>query len=454
MLPGQFTYPFCYTPHPLIVEAAQCLIRRIDASDELRSIFAEGKMLGALLVANGEETECLYAFSGVAGGHSVIDGFVPPIYDWTDPQGHFRRREAEISVLNATIAVADNDEATALKERRRQMSVELQEWLFDQYVVLNALGERRTIRSIFAERNLTPPGGTGDCAAPKLLQYAYLHGHKPLAMGEFWYGASPSREVRRHGCFYPSCTGKCGPLLSYMLQGLDVEPNPLEADGASWVDGMVLYSDETLIVVDKPSGMLSVPGRTGAKSMVDWLQKRFGAPVYSCHRLDMDTSGVMVYARTLAAKSSLEHQFASREVSKTYVARLLKGDVPWECAAGASEPFVPMKGRVELPLALDYYDRPRQMVDSSEGKPSVTEYEVVEVFPDGEALVRFRPKTGRSHQIRVHAAHALGLGRPVKGDRLYGDPSPEQRLCLHSESLTFRHPVSGEMMSFSSPASF
>ena len=382
-------------------------------------------MLGVLEVEDeAGEVGFLYAFSGTVGGRARVPGFVPPIFDLTEPEGYFRQREAEISAMPAG-------------PERAAASAELQGWIFEQYRVSNARGETLSIREVFARRGLVPPGGTGDCAAPKLLQYAYDHHLTPIAMGEFWYGASPAAEVREQGRFYPSCTGKCGPLLSFMLEGLDVAPNPLDREFTADSEPRILHEDADILVVCKPSGMLSVPGRTKAKSLLDWLRERFGE-VHSCHRLDMDTSGVMVFARNLAAKSELERQFAEREVAKTYRARLAAGSRPFDHAR---------KGTIALPLCLDYYDRPRQMVDREHGKLAVTEYEVLEQLPDGEIDIRFTPKTGRTHQLRVHAAHADGLGRPIKGDRLYGNANGG-RLWLHAESLRFRHPVSGEILYF------
>ena len=414
-----FTYPFRYAPSPETVEAAKALTARIDASQRLRNIFSEGKMLGVLL------TDCgvLNAFSGLAGGLSVLEGFVPPIFDYSAPDGYFRRREAEISAMPDGIA-------------KGRESARLQDWLFSRYEVLNARGEQLSVKRIFARRGLVPPGGTGDCAAPKLLQYAYLHGMKPLAMGEFWYGASHSSEVREHGHFYPACFGKCGPLLSFMMEGLDVEPNPLDSEYEGR-EPAVLHADSSIIVVDKPAGMLSVPGRNGISSLLDWLAERYGE-VHSCHRLDMDTSGIMVYARNIPCKAALEAQFAGREVSKTYRARLSAGSSPFRRSAS---------GTIALPLSPDYYDRPRQIVDKSSGKPAISEYKVLEMLPDGEIDILFHPLTGRTHQLRVHAAHPSGLGRPIKGDLLYGG-TPADRLYLHAESMGFTHPTSGEKLTF------
>lgn len=420
LLPGgMFTYPFRYRPSPETLEAARNLVARIDSCAGLREIFSEGKMLGVLVTDSG----VLNAFSGLAGGRPVLEGFVPPIFDYSATDGYFRRREAEISAMPDGPA-------------KGRESARLQDWLFGQYMVLNAYGTRLSVKDIFARRGLTPPGGTGDCAAPKLLQYAYLHGMKPLSMGEFWYGAPHASEVREHGRFYPACFGKCGPLLTYMMEGLEVEPNPLDREYEGR-EPAILHADEYIIVVDKPAGMLSVPGRNGVKSLLEWLSERYGE-VHSCHRLDMDTSGVMVYARNPGCKAALEAQFAGREVRKTYRARLSAGHSPFRRSRS---------GTIALPLSLDYYDRPRQTVDRSAGKPAVTEYQVLEILPDGEVDILFRPQTGRTHQLRVHAAHPDGLGRPIKGDLLYGG-TPADRLYLHAESLSFRHPVSGVRMNF------
>lgn len=453
MIIEKFTYPFCYTASPEIVQEVDLLIKRIDQDIHLKELFSEGKMLGVLKVsdANGD-FDFLFAFSGLAGGKSIVDGFVPPIFDLTTPEGHFKQKEAEISSLNEKIRNSTSEEEIErLKELRKSMSNDLQDWIFEQYVVSNAKGERKSIKQVFADRGLIPPGGTGDCAAPKLLHYAYEHQLKPLAMGEFWYGLSPIKEIRHHGRFYPSCTGKCGPLLSFMMEGLDVEPNPLDEDkewlglGGEAAEPRILYEDAAVIVVDKPSGMLSVPGRTGRKkSLQEWLEEHFQQSVYSCHRLDMDTSGLMVFTKSVELQAELQRQFAEREVKKTYIARL--------CATPGGKTLKKgFKGTISLPMMLDYYDRPRQMVDFENGKKALTEYEVLDILPGGEIDVRFTPLTGRTHQLRVHAAHPQGLGRPILGDRLYGGiSSASRRLCLHADTLAFVHPVTKESLSFSS----
>lgn len=427
-LDKQFTYPFRYTASSEVVEASRQLMERISADENLHALFAQGKMLGVLVCRD----TVLYGFSGLVGDKDTgltanVPGFVPPIFDYSDPQGYFRRQEAEISAFEGPTA---------------EMSRRLQDWLFEQYRVRNALGEEKSIKEIFAMRGLVPPGGTGECAAPKMLDYAYRNGHEPLSMGEFWYGRSPSGQVREQGRFYPSCTGKCGPLLTWMMQGLDVEPNPLDAPFVA-SEPRILYADDHIVVVVKPSGMLSVPGKTKAPCLMEWLERKLvhdGSPaaVYSCHRLDQDTSGVMVYARDVEAKKRIEAQFAGRQVSKSYRARLCGSPLPFNHAK---------KGTIALPLALDYYSRPCQMVDFESGKLAVTKYEVLDILPDGEIEVRFFPQTGRTHQLRVHAAHPQGLGRPIKGDHLYGS-ADGGRLFLHAESLDFTHPFTGEPMHF------
>ena len=424
----------------------------------------------------GLDVAVLYGFSGVVGGSAVVDGFVPPIFDLTVPGGYYRAAEARISEINRlleglraevsagkchkagsaestlpqtplpsdvpnTSDVPDPEEVIASLERERHaLSVDLQDWIFDHYMVSNALGETISIKEVFARRGLVPPGGTGDCAAPKLLQYAYSYGLKPLAMGEFWYGASPRREVRTQGHFYPACTGKCGPLLEFMLQGLEVEENPLSRLCAK--EPRIVFQDDSIIVAEKPSGLLAAPGRYVSHSMISALEKMTGAEVFSCHRLDMDTSGLMVFAKSAAVQAEMHRQFAAGEVSKRYQARLQPGrELPAD------------EGEISLPLSLDYYDRPRQLADFETGKPALTRYRVLRRRRDGSLDIEFEPLTGRTHQLRVHAAHALGLGRPIAGDRLYGgDPaSPDAPLLLHASRLEFRHPVTGESLVFESP---
>ena len=344
-----------------------------------------------------------------------------------------QRCKARLEPLAAGV-VAVEAEAARLKKRRRQMSDDLQGWLFSQYSMLDALGRRRDLCSIFAETpQRVPPSGAGDCCAPKLLQHAYLNGLRPVCMAEFWWGAPPAGEVRHHLRYYPACRGKCLPILTHMLQGLDVDEGPQEAAVAEPLE--IVYEDEWLAVVCKPAGMASVPGKAGGTSVLEEMRlRRPDKPdTMLAHRLDMDTSGLIVVAYDMETYKSLQAQFMRREVYKRYTA-LLEG-----------APCRPASGRISLPLRPDPLDRPYQKVDRANGKEAVTDYRIVGT-QGSRTLVELRPLTGRTHQLRVHCAHADGLGTPIVGDRLYGRGGG--RLCLHAEAVAFRHPATGKVMRF------
>ncbi|MBD5283452.1 MAG: RNA pseudouridine synthase [Bacteroides sp.] len=342
----------------------------------------------------------------------------------------------------------------AMKAKRRSDSEALQTWLFSNFKVLNARGESRSLKDIFGSTPMKiPPSGAGECCGPKLLQAAYRRGWRPISMAEYWYGKPKGGEVRMHGAHYPACRGKCLPVLSWMLQGLDVEP-PLEhsACALSTPDPVIIYENRWFCVVDKPSGMLSVPGKGAALSVQQWLQDRYGPErfVRMAHRLDQDTSGLLIAALGEEPLKILQALFATRQVSKTYVAEL-EGD--YESRG------LPVRGRIELPLGPELLDRPRQRVDFENGKPSVTEYEFKEVA-DGRSRVEFRPLTGRTHQLRVHAASVSGLGMPIAGDRLYSPnsgvtrASTSARLRLHARDLEFTFPTDGRLYRFETPVPF
>ena len=423
-LPERFTYPFCYEPHPLCQMAAEEVKREIERIQP-----TEGKMFGVLVVKAEEGLGFLAAYSGLLEGRNDWPYFVPPVFDAQQPDGHFKQTERAISA----------------KGGDKQMSQELQLWLFHQYRMLNAKGETKDLVDIWQDYHCSPrirnkyplpPGGTGDCCAPKLLQYAFSHGLRPVCMAEFWWGPSPKSEIRHHGQFYPACRGKCKPILTWMLQGLDVDPNP-EETRASHLTIEVIYQDTTLAVINKPSGLLSVPGRTEDYSVATIAMERWPGSL-PVHRLDMGTSGLMVIAKTKEAYVSLQEQFVKRTVKKRYIA-LVEGIV--------KEP----KGRITLPLIFDPMNRPRQMVDYQRGKSAVTEYEVLDAR-DGRTLLALYPHTGRTHQLRMHCAHPDGLGSPIVGDELYGHKA--ERLCLHCDQIEFAHPVTGERMSFNLPNPF
>ena len=358
-----------------------------------------------------------------------------------------RRKQA----LNATIAAAEakvNEllgEIELLCEERRQRSAELQMALFREFKMLNAKGQAKDLCEIFAPTpQRIPPAGAGECAAPKLLQHAFREGLQPLAMAEFWWGKSPKGEVRRHGNFYPACNSKCKPILLQMMQGLNVEPNPLLA--ITPPEPRIVWEDSHLVVIDKPCGMLSVEGKSGVRSAEQWAKERYAdysGPMI-VHRLDQSTSGLLVIAKSKEAHKSLQSQFITRSAKKSYVA-LLDGVIE------------PQRGRISLPMRLDYDNRPRQMV-ADDGKSAITEFEVLDVT-DSQTRVRFYPITGRTHQLRLHSAHHRGLNAPIVGDDIYGngetaDCQEGKRLCLHAETLHITHPITGEELHFESRAEF
>ena len=529
-LPERFTYPFCYTPHPLCILAAKevqsYLTRQTAWKDELR----QGKMFGVLIVQTEHgETGYLAAFSGILAGKNLHPFFVPPVYNLLQPQGFFKIEEENISSINRNIRQLENDKAyaalsaelartiqsaedilatakaqlkeaktareqrrkekelnaqeeaeliresqfqkaeykrlerswkarittlqtqtedwerriSALKSERKTRSAALQQKLFEQFGMLNYRGEIKNLCEIFGQTvHKTPPAGAGECAAPKLLQQAYLHGWKPIAMAEFWWGDSPKTEIRHHGHYYPACKGKCEPILQHMLQGLQVEENPmLKRMQVPSKNLEIVYEDPWLSVINKPAGMLSVPGKEDAVSVYSLMREQYpeaDGPL-TVHRLDMATSGLMLIAKTKRVHQNLQAQFKNRLVRKRYVA-LLEGVVPKD------------KGTVDLPLCLNPLDRPRQMVHTEHGKPAITDYQVLERLDGKRTRIVFYPRTGRTHQLRIHAAHPLGLHCPIIGDELYGEKA--DRLYLHAEYLEFTHPITGETVRITKEAEF
>lgn len=521
--PERFTYPFCYTPHPLCLAAAQQLRTYLEGQDRWAEELSAGKMMGVLVVRHQGKRGFLAAFSGTLGGQTRQEYFVPPVFDLMSPGNHFQLEQDHITAMNARLTALQEEkkgmrrrlqlddllrqrdcelqamrieaeeaksrrqalrqmlppeelaakeaemvresqfqkaelrratkrwnqlieeaeaplrtiieEEKALAAERKRRSEALQRWLFDQYNLLNAQGERRTVSQIFG--SAIPPSGTGDCCGPKLLQAAYAWGMTPICMGEFWIGRSPADEVRLDGHFYPACHSRCLPVLTHMTRGLALDSNPQKEAYQSVLDRFsIQYADSSIVVVRKPEGMLSVPGKDGLPSVLDLLRQQFplAAGPLLVHRLDMDTSGLLVAALTEEAHRHLQRQFLMREVEKTYVA-ILEKPLP-----------VGQSGEISLPLRPDIDDRPRQMVDYEHGKNALTRYRVTDCN-NGHARIELHPLSGRTHQLRVHCAHPLGLDNPIVGDRLYGHTA--RRLMLHAQELTFTHPTSGERMHFS-----
>lgn len=343
-----------------------------------------------------------------------------------------RRMKDEINVYTEKLQTIEKT-IDQLKQERRKRSARLQQQLFEQFHILNAKGEIKDLCEIFKDTpQKTPPAGAGECALPKLLQFAYLHRLEPLAMGEFWWGMSPKDEIRHEGHFYPSCKSKCEPILKHMLIGLEVEKNPLAENIHKDTPLEIIYEDEWIVVINKPAGMLSVPGKDNLDSVSQRLHRLYphATGPLIVHRLDMATSGLMLAAKDKNIHQQLQALFETRKIKKRYTA-ILEGNVPDN------------EGKITLPLCPDINDRPRQRVDYEYGKPAVTLYKVLEKTPD-ETLVSFYPQTGRTHQLRVHAAHNQGLNCPIKGDELYGKKS--DRLYLHATELSFIHPVTGKKM--------
>ena len=416
--PARFTYPFCYEPHPLCCLAAAEVQQYIAAHEEIRADADNGKMFGVLVVENADGLAFLAAYSGLLAGRNDWPYFVPPVFDAQQPDGHFKVTEREISA----------------KGGDKEMSQELQMWLFHQYQMLNARGETKDLVDIWQEyysrpklrkKFPLPPGGTGDCCAPKLLQYAYQHGLHPVCMAEFWWGQSTKEELRQHLNYYPACRGKCKPILTWMLQGLDVDPDP-ETQGFAHMEIPTVYEDDDMLVVNKPSGLLSVPGRIEEYSVETVMHQRYPGS-FIAHRLDMGTSGLLIVAKHIEAYHTLQQQFIHHEVRKKYVALLER--------AGQGT------GTISLPLRPDPMNRPRQVADWEHGKRAVTRYEFI-----SERLVALWPETGRTHQLRIHCAHPDGLNNPIVGDELYGTKG--QRLCLHAAEIWFKHPITGQAMHF------
>ena len=313
-----------------------------------------------------------------------------------------------------------------IRQQRAAHSADLQRRIFERYTFLNALGEQKNVLELFAG---SPPAGAGECAAPKLLQYAYLNQLKPICMAEFWWGMSPDSEVRIHGHFYPSCKSKCEPILGHMLKGLVVDSNPITAvHPPKPLD--IIYEDGYIVAVNKAPEYLSVPGKNPQPNIFEDLQKKYPEATgpLLVHRLDMSTSGILLAAKTKLMHERLQRQFVLRIVKKEYVA-ILEG-IPVKSA-----------GEIKLPLRVDLDDRPRQLVCAEHGSFAHTSYQTLETN-DHQARVQLIPHTGRTHQLRVHCAHHLGLNCPIKGDDLYGQKA--DRLYLHAAKLGFYHPFTNE----------
>lgn len=451
-------------------------VRAYMAAHPESELHRRGKMFGVLVCEEGNHLVTLRAFSAMLDGSYHHEGFVPPVY-----------------------------EADGVIGTSREDSRDKQRKIFRSYRFLSAKGEEKDLLQIFrseprilsveeyfrpspspflkrtgsnmkedGQPEVMPPSGAGECCAPKLLQEAYLRGLHPLCMAEFWMGAAPKDELRIEGQYYGACSGKCRPILRHMLDGMEVEADPVYSAGRELAEKVeIVYEDEEIIVVNKPAGLLSVPGKDGQYSLLEYLTSRspqdgspMGVtsnsdsdrqPVFPVHRLDQDTSGLIVFAKTQEAAVTLQRYFLRRDIHKLYLAELEPSqqlnvaqqplNVAQRQLNGSAAAIKPSSGLISLPLLPNPFDRPRQMVNHEHGKPAITRYRITDrKGPHGGNIVELYPETGRTHQLRVHCAHPDGLGCPIYGDRLYGSARPDgitqvpSRLMLHAAELTLVHP--------------
>jgi tRNA pseudouridine32 synthase/23S rRNA pseudouridine746 synthase len=535
-LPGRFTFPFYYEPHPLAKIAAAELQHYLETQTGLDHNFglganseggAIGKMFGILVVQDTEgKLGYLSAFSGKLAGSNDHPKFVPPVFDMLIENSFFLKEQEIINTINTRIeaiwadksyqrlkldvkqlsarsvqeisALKDllkhnkekrkklreeyknslgqpdyaqveaelvnqslhdhfrlkdlkknwkqiledmraalaqyEDNIETLKNERKERSAALQQQLFEQYVFLNKDGKSKSLQEIFSQTAFgKPPSAAGECATPKLLQFAFTNGYKPLAMAEFWWGAAPRSEIRKHKQFYPACTGKCKPILAHMLEGMLMDENPFLRTPAERSNLEIVYEDESFVVINKPAGLRSVPGVDIRDSVYTRLKQLLvSTEPLIVHRLDMGTSGLLVVAKTRQAHTHIQRQFLQRTVRKRYTALL-------------SKVIDEDEGEIDLPLCADFFNRPRQLVCFKDGKKSVTKWKVASRY-EAMTKVDFWPLTGRTHQLRMHSAHELGLNAPIVGDDLYGTASG--RMYLHATYIEFTHPKTKARISF------
>lgn len=467
--------PYYYHPQPAAMLAADDVLLTIASHPKWVTCLEQGKMLGVLVVETSNDNKnlpvrvhninnvyYLAGYSGVVNGLDDEDKyFVPPIYDLQNPDDFYLQKDAEITAINHRLKTINENsqEAKQLKRERHQLSIALQKEIFSHFSIIDSSGTKyRNIIDIFADaKRGLPPGGSGECAAPRLLQYALQNGLKPLYLAEFWYGQSPKNIHRVHGCFYSSCIEKCSPILKYQLH-IDSAEEALPPSSVRPLQ--ILYEDDFMLAVAKQSGVLSVPAKDLSLPNIEMMLHASYPEVKGpmlVHRLDQSTSGILLAAKDAQTHKLLQQQFETRTVHKRYIAQL-RGKVASSC------------GIIDLPLTVNPDDRPRQVVDYQFGKKATTYYEVItekwiaddgidvnsSIVSDEKTTMLFLyPLTGRTHQLRVHCASPFGLDHPIVGDLLYDILEPNQldvkRLMLHAEQITFQHPHTGKTMTISAP---
>lgn len=472
--------PYYYHPQSVVKQVADDVLYYISQQKDWSDLFEAGKMLGILILEEDSaisncstknprvhyynNTPYLAAYSGVINGLTDDNQFfVPPIYDLQNPDDFYLQKDEAINIINRELSSMMTEaghllrpKIEQLKKERQQLSIALQNEIFSHFNLLNPAGKLRNIIDIFADaKRGLPPGGTGECAAPRLLQYAYQNQLKPKYLAEFWYGKSPRNQLRIHGQFYPSCIEKCSPLLKYMLPELSAPEMPESQD----LSYSIIYEDQYLILLNKPSGLLSVRSKDPTQPNVETLlHKQYPAckgPML-VHRLDQATSGIMIAAKDALTHKALQQQFEQKTIQKHYLA-ILRGHLSSSC------------GIIHLPLSVNPDDRPRQVVSIQFGKVATTYYERIDDPSSYDELlsaiqttgikdlsiVRLSPLTGRTHQLRVHCASTSGLDTPIVGDQLYDildlkdSNNKAPRLYLHAQEINFTHPITNEQMRFS-----
>ncbi len=445
ILRRQMISPFEIPPHPRAQTAAAEVIKRVHAYMDAHpesELHRQGKMFGVLVleksdVSSPNSEDYLAAFSAQLDGSYRHEGFVPPVYEMTAPPIGKNKAESQrlqrLLFANYKFVNGFNESKTLLDIFANEKPIlSEEEWFKKKVRGLEVSGQHSDFR--------LPPSGAGECCGPKLLQYALTHGLKPFALAEFWVGAPMRTEVRTEGTFYSPCSGRCVPILRHMMKGLSVVSS--QKSEISWNIDKV-YEDEYLMVINKPAGLLSVPGKQDEPSAESLLHAK---PV---HRLDQDTSGLLVLAKNAEVYKTLQAYFQRRDILKRYEAVIQPA---FSNQFSVISCRLPDEGTISLPLLPNPFDRPRQMVDTAHGKPAITRYKIRERRPDGTVLIDFFPLTGRTHQLRVHAAHPDGLNAPIVGDRLYGTPG--KRLMLHAAEIQFTHPITQEEMHFCIPSGF
>jgi tRNA pseudouridine32 synthase/23S rRNA pseudouridine746 synthase len=438
-LPARLASPFDPSPpHPLARRAAEELQARLRRGDVAKDAGLDapggGKMFGVLVVATEDgRVGYLRAFSGMLGGRWHVEGFAPPLFDPVARDTFWPGGQEELRALE--LRHADPRERDEVEHLRAERSRQLWRQLTDSYVFPNARGEHQSLTALFEPE--APPGGAGDCAAPKLFAWAYAHRLRPLAVAEFWWGAPPVTGRWLEGGYYPACQSKCGRVLPYMLEGLDVDPAP---PGSPLEEPRLVFEDAWLLVVDKPHGIPSAPGRHARQrdSVLVRFQQRTSSKLSIVFALDTETSGLLLLAKDEETQAALRRQFARREADLRHVA-WLDGSVTGD------------HGVIELPLRTDVDEQLRHLVDPVHGKRAVSEWHVTE-RTDTRTRVTLVPRTRLAHQLRIHTAHPLGLGAAIVGDAQYG--REDTRLLLHAEALAFTHPRTGERLTFESRPPF